>query len=167
MKELYLVRHAIAVPRGTRTYPNDDRPLTPEGIAKMERASVGIASLVSDIDVILTSPLERAHHTAKIIAKAMRAEKKIKVVKELLPGSPQADLLSALASLGGKSRVMIIGHEPDLSRFASSLLGSPQTAIIEFKKGAMCRIDLSSIPPKRPGVLIYHLSPKHLRALAK
>ncbi len=167
MKELFLVRHAIAVPRGSPRYPSDDRPLTAEGIAKMERVAAGIAKLLSHPDLILTSPLKRARHTAAIIAGAMHAEKKVRTVEELLPGAPEADLLNVLARAASKSKIMLVGHEPGLSRFASRLLGSPRAAIIEFKKGAMCRIDVSSIPPKRPGVLIFHLSPKHLRALAK
>ncbi len=165
MIELYIVRHAIAVPRGTPGYPNDDRPLTPEGIKKMESAAKGIAKVISSVDFILTSPLKRAHHTANIVAEVLGTKSKVKIIEELLPGKTGTALLEALAKLK-KTKLMLVGHEPDLSRFASLLLGSPKVSIIQFKKGAMCRIDVESIPLMQPGQIIYHLSPKHLRAIA-
>jgi len=38
---------------------------------------------------------------------------------------------------------------------------------MEFKKGAICRIDVDALPPKGPGTLRWFLSPKLLRSLKK
>ena len=53
----------------------------------------------------------------------------------------------------------------DLGQMAGRLLGGRQP--IEFKKGAVCRIDLSSVPPSGPGALRWFLTPKLLRRLGK
>lgn len=162
---VYILRHAIAVERGTAGYPNDDRPLTEEGKQKMSKAAKGIAEIVDDIDVILTSPFIRAHDTARIASRSLGAEHKLEVCKELVPGASLKNLLSYLAKYKGLGSIMVVGHEPDLGYLASALLGSEES-IIEFKKGALCAIEVSTLPPRSKGKLMWHVQPKHLRALA-
>ncbi len=165
--ELYVLRHAIAVSHGAIQYPNDDRPLTEEGIALMKEAARGIAKIIDAPDLVLTSPLKRAHQTALIAAKAMGCEDRVKISPKLLPGFKSGDLIGELSGARRKERVMIVGHEPDLGRFASSLLGGA-APFIEFKKGALCRIDLESLSAESThGHLVWHLAPAHLRALGK
>jgi phosphohistidine phosphatase len=149
--EVYLLRHAIAVESGTPGYSEESRPLTPEGIEKMKNAARGIAELVPEFDLILTSPLVRARETAV-------------VAKELAPGATTRDTSSMLATYAKHERLLLVGHEPGLSRFATSLLGG-DTSVLEFRKGALARIDLSPAAPREPGTLIYLLPPKVLRAL--
>jgi phosphohistidine phosphatase len=162
---VYLLRHAIAVERGTASYPNDDRPLTEDGKDKMAKAAKAIAKLVDDVDVILSSPMIRAHDTASIAAQVMAAEHKLEICRELAPGSSLKNLLSYLSKYKGLSSIMIVGHEPDLGYLASALLGS-NDSIIEFKKGALCAIEVSALSVKGKGILKWHLQPKQLRALA-
>jgi phosphohistidine phosphatase len=164
--EIYILRHAIAVQRGTTAYPNDDRPLTDEGIEKITEEAKGITKIIDGFDIILTSPLIRAHDTAKITAKELNCENKIEICKQLLPGSSIKSLFSYLSKYKNKEKILLVGHEPDLGYIASALLGI-ETSVIEFKKGALCRIDVFSIPPKEPGTLIWHLTPKQLRMLGK
>ena len=162
---VYILRHAMAVQRGTAGYPNDDRPLTEEGVAKMRKAAKGIADVVDDIDIILTSPLVRAHDTATIAAEALGAEHRIEICKELMPGSSLKDLLSYLSKYKSLQKIMVVGHEPDLGYLASALLGSDDP-VIEIKKGALCAIEVSTLPPRSKGKLKWHLQSKHLRSLA-
>jgi len=160
---VYILRHAIAVQRGTSGYPNDDRPLTEDGKAKMTKAAKGIAEVVDGIDVILSSPLIRAHDTARIAAEALRAENKLEVCKELLPGSSLKNLFAYIAKYKGLNSIMLVGHEPDLGYIASALLGY-EDSVVEFKKGALCAIEVSTLP-RGKAKLLWHLQPKHLRAL--
>jgi len=162
---VYIVRHAVAVARGTVGYPNDDRPLTEDGKDKMSKAAKGIANLVEDVDLILTSTLSRAHDTADIVARALGIEERVELCKELTPGSSLKNLLSYLARYKELSSIMVVGHQPDLGYLASALLGSSDS-IIEFKKGATCAIEISGLPLKGNGTLLWHLQPKQLRALA-
>ena len=163
--EIYILRHALAAKRGTTEYPNDDRPLTKVGTQKMKLGARGIGNVVRSVDVILTSPLIRAADTAKIAAKALKYKRKILSCKELLPDVPTNDLLQYLTKFKQGAKVLLVGHEPGLKSAASALLGSSKS-IIELKKGAMCRIDIIELPLKDPGKLIWHLTPKQLRALS-
>jgi phosphohistidine phosphatase SixA len=52
-----------------------------------------------------------------------------------------------------------------IGELAARLIGSRHS--IEFKKGAVCRIDVEDLPPAGPGDLCWLLTPKILRALKK
>ncbi len=163
---LYLLRHAIAVPRGTPGYPSDDRPLTAAGIKKMKEAAAGMPKVLPKPDVILTSPFKRALETARIAAKALKAEKKIKIVQKLSPGARAEDFMEELAKYKTAKSILIVGHEPDLGKFAASLLGA-KSGFIELRKGGLCRIDAGGWPPESSARLVWHLKPKILRHLAE
>jgi hypothetical protein len=72
--QLIIIRHAIAVPRGTPGIPDEDRPLTPEGEQKPREAAKGLTSLVGRPDALLTSPWLRVKQTAAIAAAWGRIE---------------------------------------------------------------------------------------------
>jgi phosphohistidine phosphatase len=163
--ELYLVRHAIAEERGA-AWPDDaKRPLTPDGIGRMKKATRGLARLDVTIDVILTSPLVRARQTAEILAAGLDPHPAIVTSDALAPGGSYAALVADIEKLGRKPHVALVGHEPGIGELAARLLGSRHP--IEFKKGAICRIDLEELPPSGPGDLRWMLTPKILRALKK
>ena len=162
---IYLLRHAIAVEHGTVADPHDARPLTDDGKEKMAQAAKGIAKLVGSIDIIVTSPLVRALDTAKIVAKALGSDTKIEVCRSLAPGGVLKNTLLHLTKFKGLSSMMIVGHQPDLGYLASTFLGS-DPSIIEFKKGALCAIEIAGLSSREKGKLLWHLQPKHLRAIA-
>jgi phosphohistidine phosphatase len=164
--QLYILRHAIAVTRGTPGYPNDDRPLTEEGIAKMTEGAKGIKETAGSFDLIISSPLIRALDTAKITAEATSYENQIIISEHLLPGSPQRTLFKFIADYKHLEKILLVGHEPHLGFIASKLIGVNEP-VIEFKKGGICRIDLDDMPPKKNGKLIWHLQPKQLRLISK
>jgi phosphohistidine phosphatase len=164
--ELYILRHGIAVPRGTPGYPDDDRPLTEEGVEKMKAGAKGIAQVVSGFDVIISSPLVRALDTAKITAKAAAYKNEIVITEFLIPGTPMKTLLKFLEGYKDKERVLIAGHEPQLGFIASNLIGA-EDSVIMFKKGGICRIDITSLTSGEKGTLVWSMTPKQLRLLAK
>jgi phosphohistidine phosphatase len=161
---IYLLRHAIAVERGTVHYPNDDRPLSQKGMKRFLKGAQGIAVILDEVDVILTSPLKRAHETAKMTAEQCGILHKVVITEHLLPGCIHNNIIPLLKKYKDKKHVMLVGHEPDLSRLASNFLGSSRS-VIEFKKGALCCIELPSLTPRVTGVLQWHLQPKQLRYL--
>jgi phosphohistidine phosphatase len=164
--EVYMLRHGDAVPRGTPGYPNDDRPLTEEGIKKLTESAKGFARLVESFDVIVSSPLVRALDTAKITEEAVGCEKEIFTTEYMIPGNPMRSLFNFLKDFNDKENMLLTGHEPHLGYLASYLLGIEEHAI-EFKKGGVCRIDIEGFPPKKKGKLIWHLTQKQLIALGK
>ena len=163
--EIYILRHAPAVKRGTAGYPDDNRPLTKTGVRKMRLAARGIRKVIPEVDLILSSPLSRAAETARLAAKALGHRHKILTCEELLPQRGTEDVLRCLTKFNQTSRLLLVGHEPGLSLLASAFLGS-NSPIIELKKGSLCRIDCSELPLKEPGKLRWHLTPKQLRDLS-
>ncbi|HUL42906.1 MAG TPA: phosphohistidine phosphatase SixA [Bacteroidota bacterium] len=163
--ELYLLRHGIAVPRGTPGFPNDDRPLTDDGRRKMRRASAGMSKILTDISCILSSPLRRTAETAEIVAEALGMSDKICERAELLPDAPVQGLKDLLIEFRDHRKLLLVGHGPTIGEFASGLIGASGTRI-EFRKGGLCRIDIEP-EISGSGMLRWHFTPKHLRLLSR
>ena len=167
--QLYLMRHGIAADRaaGGRGADDRERPLTAKGIKRIEKAARGLVSLSLAFDKILTSPLERARHTAKIVAETLHCEDRLEEFQQLSPEHSVQDLITGLAHHGGLKDILLVGHEPLLSRCASFLLSGKAGAEIRFKKGGLCCLEVDGMPPGESAVLLYALTPKQLRRLAR
>ena len=166
MKQLYFLRHGIAVLAGTPGYPGDDRPLTDEGVEKISRAAKGIKRIVESFDVIVTSPMKRASQTAFLVAREMKCEDKVETVRELAPGCTKKGLTALLAKYKQHEAILLVGHEPDFSALISALIGAPGNTVI-MKKGALCKIEFNETSATGQGNLEWLLQPKTLRMLAK
>jgi phosphohistidine phosphatase len=164
--ELYLVRHAIAAERGPK-YPDDRlRPLTPEGVERFRDAVKGLAQFDVTLDLVLTSPLVRARETATLLASGLKPKPALVEVEALAPGGRHAAIVEAIKTHAKQHRrLALVGHEPDLGEFAARLLGARGS--VEFKKGAICAIDVDGATPGGPGTLRWFLPPRALRALAE
>jgi phosphohistidine phosphatase len=162
---LYLLRHAIAAPRDSGRYPDDNvRPLTREGRKRMERAARGMRALGLRFDLVLSSPLARAVETARIAAAAARPRPDLKILRPLAPGGGAGGVLAGLSSLPADAAVLMVGHEPDLSRLAGALILEHRDDLpLEFKKGGLCRIDFDGAARLGGGRMIFHLPPRVLR----
>jgi phosphohistidine phosphatase len=160
---LYIVRHAIAEERGD-DYPDDSlRPLSSKGIERFQKVARGLRALDVSIDRILSSPLVRARQTADILAHEVDGRPTIVEVRALLPDGSYEEVCAALESCRGLSSIALVGHEPSIGRMAGRLVGlrSP----IEFKKGAILRVDVETLPPAGPGSLRWFAWPKILAPL--
>jgi len=163
--EIYVIRHGVAEERG-EAWPDDTkRPLTPEGISRLRKVARGLINLGVSFEVVLTSPLVRAKQTADAIAGAFDARPPIVTIDSLSPGSSYASLLLDLEKQSRRSRIALVGHEPGLGEFAARLAGSRHP--FEFKKGAVCRVDIETLPPAGSGALRWFLTPKILRAIKR
>ena len=163
--EIYLVRHGIAEERG-EAWPDDTkRPLTEEGMEGVRKAARSLARLGVTFDVVLTSPLVRTRQTAEIMAAEMAPRPAVVTVDALAPGGSSSAVLAELEKHAKRKRIALVGHEPGVGDLGSKLAGMRDE--MEFKKGAVARIDVEMLPPKGPGVLRWFLAPKILRALRK
>jgi phosphohistidine phosphatase len=161
--QLYLIRHGIAESRG-EAWPDDaKRPLTEEGIARLRKAARGLERLGVSFDVMLASPLVRARQTADVIAGELDPQPHVTTIPSLAPGGTFQALMADLEKHGRRARIALVGHEPGIGELAARLLGSRHP--IEFRKGAVARIDVDALPPSAPGDLRWLLTPKILRRL--
>lgn len=165
--ELYIMRHGVAVTRGSAGFSDDSkRPLTPEGRKKMQEIVQGLSRLGFDVDWIVSSPLVRAVETAEIVAKGLASNVPMDFSDALRPGGSAETLISFLAKHANRKRVLLVGHEPDLSEMAARLTGAGRHANLALKKGGCCLITFDEFPPKSPGQLVWWLTPRVLRKLA-
>jgi phosphohistidine phosphatase len=163
--ELYLVRHAIAAERGPK-YPDDRlRPLTPDGSKKFKESVPGLVAMGVVIDFVLTSPLVRARETAMLLAAGLKPKAAVAEIEALSPGARPNAIVEAIKTHSKRNRrLALVGHEPDLGELAARLLGARGN--VEFKKGAVCLIEVDGATPGGPGTLRWMLTPKAMRALA-
>ena len=161
------MRHGIAVDRGTPGYADDaKRPLTPEGKNKTRLIAKGLVRLGLDLDWIVSSPLVRAVETAGLVSGELETRVPMDLCDALAPGGSAEALISYLAKQANRRRVMVVGHEPDLSDLAARLMGAGRHANLTFKKGGCCLLRFSEFPPKSPGRLVWWLTPRVMRKLA-
>jgi phosphohistidine phosphatase len=162
MPTLYLVRHAIAEEQGP-DYPDDTkRPLTRRGRERMRRGVAGLGALRPGVELILTSPLVRAVHTAEILSSGLD-DAPIEALPALAPGHSPRQVAAALAEASKADVIALVGHEPGLGKLACWLVGCRRP--IPFRKGGIARIDVKSLPPAQNGTLIWHATPRLLRSL--
>ncbi|MDQ3486458.1 MAG: phosphohistidine phosphatase SixA [Acidobacteriota bacterium] len=161
--ELYLIRHGVAAERSD-DYPDDSkRPLTNQGIAALKKEAKALVHLGVDFDQIISSPLVRTKQTAEVFAQALPSKPAVTLSDSLAPAGAPAAVFQELAKHMRKERIAIVGHEPNMGELAARLIGA--RVPLEFKKGAICRIDFEVFPPKGVGSLRWFMPPRMLRKI--
>lgn len=145
--KLILVRHAMAEDREEffkRNIEDHLRPLTAKGKKKMFKVASEFSELIGEVDHIITSPFLRAKETADILHDVFPGAHVLEAA-ELVPQSPPQSFLKWLRSFQGSFKtIMAVGHEPQLSVFASFLLTGDAVSRIDFKKSGMLCFEFES-----------------------
>jgi len=164
---LYLLRHGIAVEPDTPGYKHDrERPLTPEGKRKLRGIARAMSVMDLSFDFVLSSPFVRARQTAEIVVKVLKAKKRLALAEELaVDGNPRA-LIERVRRLEPQpANVLLVGHEPYLSRMVSVLVAGDSGAAITFRKGGLCKLAAEPLKYGRCASLEWLLTPAQLRLL--
>lgn len=167
--QVLVVRHAIAMERSEwreTGLPDSERPLTETGRRRMKKAVAGLTTLLPALDVIATSPYERARKTAALLA-AGYDDAELLVLPALASGGPRDDVLAWLLGRRSTEDVALVGHEPDLGRLVSWLLGGRAAPGLGMKKGGACLIHFAGVVRPGHGELLWFLGPTILRALGE
>jgi len=164
---LVIIRHGPAGDRAEwEAEGRDDRlrPLTSEGKKEMRRVAKGLATLLSRIDVLATSPLVRAVQTGEILASQYDCD--TVTLEALAPGHDPEQVVKWLRSQRGDT-VAIVGHEPDLSTLGCYLLAGERSSFLTLKKSGAGLLELNE--PADPGnaTLEWLLIPRVLKRLAE
>jgi phosphohistidine phosphatase len=163
--KLYMVRHAIASPRGTPEIKDDDRALTEAGIAKMRRAAAGLCALGYIPELILSSPLLRARQTAEILLEAFGKGIDLEITQALAPSGARQELYRDIRLHEELKSLMVVGHQPSLGEIAGEIAFGSREHFIELKKGGACVIELESVRGAPKGSLVALLTPSALRKI--
>jgi phosphohistidine phosphatase len=162
-RQLWLLRHAEAEPHGTRT--DAQRRLTERGRLQAHAAGLAIERLRGDFDAVLYSPRVRARQTAELAAEGWSEQQRalLSVHPPLGSGFDAAQALDALSAIAADGRLLVVGHEPDLSRTVGELTG----ARADVKKGGLAIVRLDGVPAHpASGELVALLRPRELGLIA-
>jgi phosphohistidine phosphatase SixA len=135
--QLCLLRHADAGNPEAWTGDDAERPLTAKGRTQAERLATFLHGARYAVDAVITSPKVRARQTAEIVADGLGA--KVRVDDRLGGPLDTTTIDGILNDAGSPERVVLSGHDPDLSELLNELSGSTG---LTMKKGAFARIDV-------------------------
>jgi len=156
--ELYILRHGIAED-GEAGQPDSERALTAEGKKRL-RPILRLAKKAGvSPTLILSSPYRRAVETAELAGKILEYKGALLRSKALVPSGSPAAVWEEIRVHKDESQVLLAGHEPLSSSLTAYLLASPSLQV-DFKKGAIARVDLDHFGPEPRGVLKWMLLPK-------
>jgi phosphohistidine phosphatase len=157
-RQLWVLRHAEAEPHGVAA--DAARRLTAHGEDQARTAGTALARMGATFDLVLFSPKERARRTAELAAEQWNG-----AASELREHHPLAEsfdapaALDALSGLGENGRLLVVGHEPDLSGVVRELVGGGE---VDLKKGGLAVVRLTGVR----GELAVLMRPRELALIA-
>jgi phosphohistidine phosphatase len=157
-RQLWLLRHAEAEPHGTRA--DAERRLTPRGERQARAAGNALARVGAEFDAVLFSPKARARQTAELAAGSWSEEQRerLRAHAPLAGGFNAQGALDALSAIPADGRLLLVGHEPDLSQLAGDLTGG----LVDLKKGGLAVVRLEGVG----GELAVLMRPRELALIA-
>jgi phosphohistidine phosphatase len=164
---LSLLRHGIAAERMHSGADDSERSLTAKGQRRLRRSAKGLLALGLTYDLILSSPYLRARQTAELVAQILRTAAGVHLTDTLAPGGSPRQLLESLRTdYRERQHVLLVGHEPYLSRLISTLLtGGPNLSVV-MKRGGLCLLDVETLRFGRCASLVALLTPGQLRRMS-
>ncbi len=154
---VYFLRHGFAGTKRLNPAQDDKRPLTLEGIEQCRYVGRLLNALDVHVDKVFSSPMKRSTQTASFVANEIAFEQKIEIVAALKPAADYERFRLLLNQNRALEAIMLVGHNPNMSRFLSLLIteGLSQKAV-ELKKGSVARVEMG---PKR-AVLHWMVTPR-------
>jgi phosphohistidine phosphatase len=115
-------------------------------------------------DRVLFSPKVRARRTAELAATNWSARQRAALEEHppLAGGFLGDQARDALAGLPAAAHVLLVGHEPDLSRLIAELTGGR----VDVKKGGLAMVRLEGAGSELIGELALLLRPRELALIA-
>ena len=156
--QVHLLRHGVAVEGGAAT-SDPDRPLTGEGRKKLRQVLQNAAKAHVQPSLILSSPLKRALQTAEIAKEILGYKRDVLETGALKPGSSVEQVWEEIRVHRQEASLMLVGHNPLLENLAGYLLGS-RNLKMDFKKGAVLRLDIETFGVEPKGILRWYLTAK-------
>lgn len=182
----------------------NEKTLTATGIAEIKRTAETLKRMNIVPDAIVTSPLRHAHHSAEIVdsilfankrapigkAKKKKKLKSVQVWNDLAPEGDRALVYKNLAKFKYDSKVLVVGHEPFLTKMVAEIISSSSSSpntprrysssdsnpylsygrskhrSIVLKRSGLARISITSMNPKLKGELRWLLTPMLLTGIS-
>jgi len=157
---LIVVRHGEAEPKSSGIL-DENRGLTAQGKVSM-RNTLMIAKeiLGPTVDLVLSSPLLRARESAEI-AQTIFGLPGFEVSESLEPEGSPYEVYRSLTKYSQRERVLIVSHQPLVSRILSGLLNWNERHFT-FSTSAVAMVEVKELGANPEGVLLC-LLPSHVK----
>ncbi|WP_372930923.1 histidine phosphatase family protein [Methyloceanibacter sp.] len=171
MLTLSLLRHAKSSWKNP-TLPDRERPLSTRGMSDAPVMGRAMTERGLDPELVLCSSARRTVDTLDLLLPELKVKPEVTYKDALYHASPE-DMLDMLRAIPpGASRVLVVGHNPEIEALAGDLIGSGPKhmrdrlkekyptgalAVLNFAAGLWSSVDVNS------GSLSLFLTPKELR----
>jgi len=171
MLTLSLLRHAKSS-WNNPAVPDHDRPLATRGVVDAPLMGRAMTERGIDPDLVLCSSARRTRDTLALVLPELKVEPKV-VYEDVLYHASAAEMLEMMRAVPpGASRLMLVGHNPEIHALALDLVGSgPKLyrdklrdkyptaglVVVNFTSGAWQSVTVNS------GELKLFLTPKDLK----
>jgi phosphohistidine phosphatase len=119
--KLYVMRHGPAEDESADGL-DGSRALTVPGRERVRLVAKKLEAIGESPKAIVSSPLVRALQTAEIVHQTLSVESAVEANGALAPRGHALEMVLA-AARANRKRMMVVGHEPDLSLLCARLLG--------------------------------------------
>lgn len=158
---LYVVRHASAGESRPDPKKDEKRPLDKDGTEQCRELGRLLATLKTEITLVISSPLKRATQTAALLINEMGYEGKLILDDALRPDAEFSAFRTLLAKYRRMEAILVVGHNPSISQFASLLVsGGENEVCIDLKKAGATKLELKP----RAAQLHWCTTPKLIRS---
>jgi phosphohistidine phosphatase len=140
------------------------RPLSPQGRRAVRETAAGLVSVLGTASLVGTSPRMAAVETAAIVAKAFDIQ--FRELDQLKPAAPPVALQTWVAKHSPESSLILVGHEPWLSRFACRLIAGKGN-FLSIKPAGACLVEVQTSPKGSVATLQWVMTPRQLRRHAR
>lgn len=165
---IFVLRHGIAVDRGTDGFEKDsERPLTSKGKRQLRKSVAAMKKMKLRFDLILSSPYVRARQTAEIVADELKLKKRLRLSDTLKSESRPETVIAEISRLKTMpENLLLVGHEPYLSHLISRLVSGNGDLAMDFKKGGLCKLEVEKLDGAASAQLAWLLTPKLMKEMA-
>lgn len=159
---VYFLRHASAGQSKANPTADAKRSLDKEGIEQSGQMGRALAALEVQVEAVVSSPLKRASQTAALVSNEIGFDSKITFSAALQPEAGFESFRELLEKHMKQEAIMVVGHNPSLSRFLSMLVtAGANDRAVDLKKGAVAKVEFSH---RRTAELMWCITPKLVRA---
>jgi phosphohistidine phosphatase len=154
---VYFFRHANAGQKKVNPTLDDKRPLNSEGIEQCLYIGKLLSAIDAHVDLVISSPLKRATQSAALVGNEIGYELGLQPESAMKPAASFEQFQEVLRTFGKGDALMVVGHNPSISHYLSSLLtrGASDKAI-QMKRGSVARLEIST----NKAVLNWFVTPK-------
>lgn len=136
---LYILRHGQAESIG-----DQESQLTETGKLETYKVASWLKSQNTQVDLIFSSPKQRAQQTAQIFKEELPVAEPIQIIEDLKPNKKPENILPLLDG-AAFNNILIASHMPFVGRLLHALIANDDEKAIPFEPSGLACVELAEI----------------------